>query len=207
MNLLLKILILLLAGAGHLFSKDTSRNVTLAGSVPFKSETDSGTETILDSTLSNALSQKDFSVTVSSSDRGAGLKAAQNNNSLYYIETYYQRSKERKILTVYALLYDPKTGNLVDVIRYTNDITESLGEEFRKFEDKYKEDEKKSFRSFQRQFHFLFYLIRPKLKSGKTYTTIFFRARSEKRFSSVSQKKTRQESPRKFSVSWVMMRL
>ncbi|HNH10648.1 MAG TPA: TonB-dependent receptor plug domain-containing protein, partial [Leptospiraceae bacterium] len=148
MNLLLKILIIIFLTVGHLFSKDVSKNVTLAGSVPYKSEADSGLETAVDSALSNSLNQKDFAVTVSSGGRQAGLKSANQNNSIYYIETYYQRNKEKKILTVYALLYDPKTGNLVDVIRYTNDITESLGEEFRRFEDKYKEDEKRVIQKF-----------------------------------------------------------
>ncbi|HNF23564.1 MAG TPA: TonB-dependent receptor [Leptospiraceae bacterium] len=148
MNLLLKILIIIFLTVGHLFSKDVSKNVTLAGSVPYKSEADSGLETAVDSALSNSLNQKDFAVTVSSGGRQAGLKSANQNNSIYYIETYYQRNKEKKTLTVYALLYDPKTGHLVDVIRYTNDITESLGEEFRRFEDKYKEDEKRVIQKF-----------------------------------------------------------
>ncbi|MBK6608381.1 MAG: TonB-dependent receptor plug domain-containing protein [Leptospiraceae bacterium] len=126
-----------------LSSKDVERKILLGSFLPHKSELDANTQDKLQSSLISSFESRGFTVEQGKGIKEANIKTAQGNGSLYYIEGYYQRKKEKKILTVYALLYDPKTGNLVDVVRYSNDIADSLGESFKNIEDKYKEDEDK----------------------------------------------------------------
>ncbi|HRG45711.1 MAG TPA: TonB-dependent receptor plug domain-containing protein [Leptospiraceae bacterium] len=126
-----------------LSSKDVERKILLGSFLPHKSELDANTQDKLQSSLISSFESRGFTVEQGKGIKEANMKTAQGNGSLYYIEGYYQRKKEKKILTVYALLYDPKTGNLVDVVRYSNDIADSLGESFKNIEDKYKEDEDK----------------------------------------------------------------
>ncbi|MBL0263990.1 MAG: TonB-dependent receptor plug domain-containing protein [Leptospiraceae bacterium] len=126
-----------------LSSKDVERKILLGSFLPHKSELDANTQDKLQSSLISSFESRGFTVEQGKGIKEANIRTAQGNRSLYYIEGYYQRKKEKKILTVYALLYDPKTGNLVDVVRYSNDIADSLGESFKNIEDKYKEDEDK----------------------------------------------------------------
>jgi outer membrane receptor protein involved in Fe transport len=126
-----------------LSSKDVEKKILLGSFLPHKSESDANTQDKLQSFLTSNFESRGFAVEQGGGAKEANIKIAQKNGSLYYIEGYYQRKKDKKILTVYALLYDPKTGNLVDVVRYSNDIADSLGESFKNIEDKYKEDEDK----------------------------------------------------------------
>ena len=126
-----------------LSSKDVERKILLGSFLPHKSELDANTQDKLQSSLISSFESRGFTVEQGKGIKEANIKTAQGNGSLYYIEGYYQRKKEKKIINVYAMLYDPKTGNLVDVVRYSNDIADSLGESFKNIEDKYKEDEDK----------------------------------------------------------------
>ncbi len=147
MKLSLLMILGLITIASTVYPKDTERKIFLGTFLPHKSEVDANTQDKLQSSIVNTFESRGFQVEYRNDKREINLKQAKDNGSLYYIEGYYQRKKERKILTVYALLYDPKTGNLVDVVRYSNDIADSLGEGFKDIEDKYKEDEEKVIQS------------------------------------------------------------
>lgn len=126
-----------------ILSKDTERKIFLGQFIPHKSDADLNVEEKLQSSLISSFQTRGFKTEQVTGDRSANIKNAQKANALYYIEGYYQTKKDKKILTVYALLYDPTSGNLVDVIRNSNDIADSLGDGFKDLEDKFKEEEDK----------------------------------------------------------------
>lgn len=130
-----------------ILSKDIQKKIVLGNFKPHKSDPDTNTQDKLQSSLVNTFESRGFIVQQKYDDRETNIRSAKESKSLYYIEGYYQKNKEKKILTAYALLYDPVTGNLIDVVRYSNDIEDSLGESFKNIEDKYKEDESKVIQS------------------------------------------------------------
>ncbi|MBK8396813.1 MAG: TonB-dependent receptor [Leptospiraceae bacterium] len=124
-----------------IYSNDVDRKISIGHFTPHKTEADTITENKIISSLTASLQSAGYSVSLQKGDRESNLELAQQNGFIYYVEGYYQGKKEKNILTVYALLYDPKTGYLVDVVRYSNDIIDSLGTEFKDVGDKYKESE------------------------------------------------------------------
>lgn len=126
-----------------ILSSDINKKISLGKFIPHKTEIDNNRENKIISSLAASLESAGYSITFLKGNRESNLDLAQKNGSLYYVEGYYQGKREKNILTLYALLYDPKTGYLVDVIRQSNDIVDSLGTEFKDLNDKYKEDENK----------------------------------------------------------------
>ncbi|HMV44135.1 MAG TPA: TonB-dependent receptor plug domain-containing protein, partial [Leptospiraceae bacterium] len=143
MNLFLRFILFVLILSSSLLSKDIQKKVMIGQFIPHKSEVDLKIEEKLQASLISSFQSRGFDVDQVSEGKAVNMDKAQKIKALYYIEGYYQVKKDKKILTIYALLYDPKTGNLVDVIRNSNDIADSLGDSFKDIDDKYKEDEDK----------------------------------------------------------------
>ena len=83
--------------------------------------------------------------------------------------------------------------NLIDVVRYSNDIEDSLGESFKNIEDKYKEDENKVIQSLAEQFLFLYWQILLRLRLERISMIICFHVRLERKSILLLQKKTKKE--------------
>ncbi|MDX1958610.1 MAG: TonB-dependent receptor [Leptospiraceae bacterium] len=126
------ILAIILTGLS-ISADEKSNSVKLGKFLPYKTETDSQLEDKVLRILKDKLNK--YSVEEKKGSREENLSSSKDLSD-YYIEGYYKRSANKKFLTVYAQVYDTKSGTVIDAVTVTNDLSESLGEGFENYEDK-----------------------------------------------------------------------
>ncbi len=90
----------------------------------FKSTKEPNIEEKIQNSIKDELIKKNYQIEVTDSiDREKNLKQAQKNGYWNYVEGYYQRN-ENGNLEIFIQIYNPETGNLMDVISISDRFSE-----------------------------------------------------------------------------------
>ncbi len=128
--------------------QNPKNRINLGFFLPYNSGKDNELEKNLSEKLKLELESKSFSVNFSRNLRNINLKNAKENEDEFYIEGYYKKNPNTKTITLYAQIYNPETGNIIDAVFESNNINDKLGFESEEIKDRKIISEEKTISNF-----------------------------------------------------------
>ncbi|MCE9501704.1 MAG: Plug domain-containing protein, partial [Leptospira sp.] len=99
------------------------KTVIIADFAPFDSESSGAINSQIFDSLKDAISAKGYSVEKSNQQTPVDrLSNAKENNIPFLIEGFYQKKSEKTNLNIYAQVYDPATGFIIDAFNISDEI-------------------------------------------------------------------------------------
>ncbi|MCB1142122.1 MAG: TonB-dependent receptor [Leptospiraceae bacterium] len=133
--------LLLIIFSIEIFPEANTKKVLLGSFRSLESRESKEIEELLNTELESILSKNGFSVQSNPGTLSQNLNFSKSNQFHYYIEGYYKRKPEEKNLSLYIQIYNPKEGTMIDALRNSNDLVETLGEEYSDIGKKFHEPE------------------------------------------------------------------
>jgi iron complex outermembrane receptor protein len=105
----------------------TSKLVNISEFIPLNSNYSNPKleQQIFENLVSEFSSKKLTGVRGSGSSLSNRISQARDNNALFLIEGFYEKQNDSSILNIYAQVYDPTSGNVIDAFNITDEIFQS----------------------------------------------------------------------------------